>query len=619
MLLGHTVTATTIPHLAPSEPAWHRRARAKRSTARLFLKLHKSELLLRSHHSAQRPAKAVSAMVGLGRWCELDKQAVPTEICRAIRDSKVCQEDIDRLKLLQKEARGEDGNLSGSQVSEHKLKLLSVHRIKAPAGKMRLYWPAGTPAALALKPTSGGKGKGYSKDKNWQDKKSNKEEAKSWERQADTNRKNRWNKSNNNNKSWKCSKCGQQAPELFLQRGKQWICLCCEYDSDRSDSDPGEVEEMDIQQEKDIPSGDDARIPEPEAHLAMLLKKMALQEEICAGIALGHSEKDAIRIAVDTEFQLLKQAVAEAKSRVRHVVSEEPDVKAKKKGLEQAIKAAETMATAVKGDLPVIKIFKEELAKLQPKPQEPELHNQLTKTRKALSEKQKEREKVQAAKSRQQTEVEHLHVSIAKLDRTMGKMDLEIIDFNQQIGSLVEGIRSLSVDSAAKEQPTPVATPVSPPTPDGLLHLIHSLGMNLSAEEVVQKLQQMNTGQKPAQPAAAAPPPPVQAVPEETGNAGTAPSATSSGVATEASHNVAPAVESHRGPTGNSAGRKQLKALTAASIDQKAAAARAATGSERQERLRVARASGESDTEENEESAAIRQRMEDEMDQQELP
>ena len=37
-------------------------------------------------------------------------------------------------------------------------------------------------------------------------------------------------------------------------------------------------------------------------------------------------------------LQLLKKAVAEAKSRVRHVVGEEPDVKAKKKGLEQAIK-----------------------------------------------------------------------------------------------------------------------------------------------------------------------------------------------------------------------------------------------------------------------------------------
>ena len=123
----------------------------------------------------------------------------------------------------------------------------------------------------------------------------------------------------------------------------------------------------------------------------------------------------------------------------------------------------------------------------------------------------------------------------------------------------------------------------------------------------------------PAQPAAASPPPQVQAVPEEIGSAGTVPTVASSGVAAEASPNVAPAVESHRGSTGNSTVRKRLKELTTASVDQKAAAARAATGSERQERLRVARASGESDAEEDQESAAIRQRLEDELVQQELP
>ena len=360
-------------------------------------------------------------MVGLGRWCEFDKQAVPKEICKAIRDSKVWQEDIDRLKQLKDEARGEDGNLSGPQVAQHKLKLLSIHRIKAKDGRVRLYWPEGTPTANAMKPTDGGKGKG---GKQWKDKSYSKEDAESWEGPAKARSKNnRWNRSGNRNwKCWKCAKCGSEAPEMFVNRGGHWVCLNCEYDSDQSDSDPAEVVEMEDVQAEEISTGEAATGSTEVANLKGLQKQLVQQEELHAGLVRALPENHKLRVVSDEQLQSIKQAITDAKSRVRLVSCEDTDIKDKREWLKQALKSAKELYPA-EGESQVgfVKLIEEELAQLQPKPQEPALHNQLTNARKALVARQEERAKLLVVKDRSQAQVEQLQASIAKLDRTMGK------------------------------------------------------------------------------------------------------------------------------------------------------------------------------------------------------
>ena len=81
-------------------------------------------------------------------------------------------------------------------------------------------------------------------------------------------------------------------------------------------------------------------------------------------------------------------------------------------------------------------------------------------------------------------------------------------------------------------------------------------------------------------------------------------------------------VASHRGSGVSSITstlRRKPKDIPAPTIDQKAAAGRAAAGLERQERLKAARASGVSEQSGDEEEEAIRMRLEEEMDQQVMP
>ena len=64
-----------------------------------------------------------------------------------------------------------------------------------------------------------------------------------------------------------------------------------------------------------------------------------------------------------------------------------------------------------------------------------------------------------------------------------------------------------------------------------------------------------------------------------------------------------------------SAGRRKVKEIPTPTLDKKAATGRAVAGLERQERLRVARVSGESVPSDAEEEEAIKLRREEEMDQ----
>ena len=149
---------------------------------------------------------------------------------------------------------------------------------------------------------------------------------------------------------------------------------------------------------------------------------------------------------------------------------------------------------------------------------------------------------------------------------------------------------------------------------DGLLQLLQLNGFAYSPEEVLAKLKLLSQS---AASEPAAPPPPVDpAVPEA---ASAAAGAAESGEQAEGPLCGARSVESHRGPTTISAMRKKPKDIPGVSLDQKAAAARAATGSARQERLRAARASGAADSSEEEEDAASRIRIEEELDQQSMP
>ena len=87
----------------------------------------------------------------------------------------------------------------------------------------------------------------------------------------------------------------------------------------------------------------------------------------------------------------------------------------------------------------------------------------------------------------------------------------------------------------------------------------------------------------------------------------------------EASSQAPTVVPSHRDLSGQAPQRRNPRVIPATSTDLKAAVGRAATGLARAERLNAARASGEPESEDDsEENAAIRLRLEEEMDQ-ELP
>ena len=98
-----------------AEPAWHRAARRQRSQDRALVYFAKATQRLDHHHgSSSGMAWAdVVRKPSLNQW--LREQGFVDEVVDAVQKSRLASADIDRLKQLRKQARGQDGKLSHAQ------------------------------------------------------------------------------------------------------------------------------------------------------------------------------------------------------------------------------------------------------------------------------------------------------------------------------------------------------------------------------------------------------------------------------------------------------------------------------------------------------------------------
>ena len=267
-----------------------------------------------------------------------------------------------------------------------------------------------------------------------------------------------------------------------------------------------------------------------------------------------------------------------------------------------------------------IERIESQLKELQPKPQAPALRNQLLSAQVAADAKKEERAKVLLVKQRQQAQVEELKQSMAKMDRTLGKMDAEIVELNLTIIKLAQEVKSSSGDLVPPAQPS--AIPEAAPDPHFLQQIIQMYGIADTPEQVMANLKKVSTSPTSTTTAETSSPPSSPMAAEQGGadkGAEAVQAEVLTGMQAEVPAAVTPVVVSHRGPSTGSVVRRQVKAIPTPTLAQKAAAGRAVAGLERQERLRVARASGDTDAGDAKEDEDIRLRVEEEMDQQSMP
>ena len=199
-------------------------------------------------------------------------------------------------------------------------------------------------------------------------------------------------------------------------------------------------------------------------------------------------------------------------------------------------------------------------------------------------------------------------------------MDAELAELNMTVGKLAEEVKSNSADSVPPAQPS--AMPEAIPDPTFLQQILQMYGIADTPEQVMANLKKESTGSAPTATTETASPPssPMSA---EQGGADKGVEAMQAedltGTQAEVLAAATPVVVSHRGHTTGSVGRRQVKAIPTPTLDKKAASGRAVAGLERQELLRVARASGESVPSDAEEEEAIKLRQEEELDQLSMP
>jgi hypothetical protein len=330
-------------------------------------------------------------------------------------------------------------------------------------------------------------------------------------------------------------------------------------------------------------------------------------------------------ICVRGEVLALREAVSKAQSQAQQTATEDPTIKDKRAGLKKSLVAAKKMLDRTKGDKEVgwkltIERIESQLKELQPKPQAPALRNQLLSAQVAADAKKEERAKVLLVKERQQAQVEELQQSMAKMDRTLGKMDAEIVELNHTVIKLAQEVKSSSADLVPPAQPS--AIPEAVPDPQLLQQIIQMYGIADTPEQMMANLKKESTGSASTTTAETSSPPSSPMAAEQGGadkGAEAVQAEDLTGTQAEVPAAVTPVVVSHRGPTTGSVGRRQVKAIPTPTLDKKAAPGRAVAGLERQERLRVARVSGESDPSDAEEEEAIKLRQEEELDQQSMP
>ena len=272
---------------------------------------------------------------------------------------------------------------------------------------------------------------------------------------------------------------------------------------------------------------------------------------------------------------------------------EDADTKLRREQLKDLLKDAKSTE-----DVELIKHLEGLLADLQPAQQAPALHNQLNKNMARITALTNQKEKARLIKLDIQQSVDRQLVFLANVDKSVVEMDYEIEELGKQAKLLAV---QMGISGTAGTNPQQVQNAESPPlgSEDAVQKALATIRGACSLEQLTkmwtqqeeEQLQQRQAQQKMQQAA---------------------------GVS------QASAVPSHRGPQGSAAAavqkRKGVKDLPTVSMEQKAAAGKAATGSAREELLRLARAKGENDIGEDlEEDAAMRIRVEEEVMQQECP
>ena len=141
-------------------------------------------------------------------------------------------------------------------------------------------------------------------------------------------------------------------------------------------------------------------------------------------------------------------------------------------------------------EVPCVKTLEGRLAKLQPEQKAPTLRNQLRNAKNASEARQNERAEPLAVKERIQVRVGELQQSMAKFDRAVGNMDLEIGNLNQQVSVLVGKLNSQEEATPSPAQPGTAPKELS--AADMLQMIIRQLNLPDTPEQVKAKLKQMD-------------------------------------------------------------------------------------------------------------------------------
>ena len=514
-------------------------------------------------------------MVGLNRWCQ--KQGVDPELCNALFKGNLCRDDVERLKTI-KQKTPEDF-LSKKEANIHRLWDLKVHTNKDKEGKVKIFWPPSTPTAQTMTGVRGGKAMGKPSSRKEHPKKKDEENTAAY-----------W--SGGGPKAKFCTQCRQS--EYFVE-GK--CVICCPDPSDPGQDSPMAEEEKPMGVQPDQAKAEvRSKDFDATAKLTRLESKLATTEKFLA--TLHHLQRDDVLVVqCQAEVQTIKVAITAAQSEVQQVpAAEDADLKAARSASKESIKAAKLLEPQ-KGEefSPVVKILEERLAKLQPKPKEKSIFNQLRNVQAALTSKQDDREKIVKAKAKVQEQIEGLQQTVAKLDRRTAVVDTELVDLSKQAAILLEECKAQNPSSNQQAQ-TGVRLEVL--SEADAQKMIAVFELTATPEQLMAKWNQANATDQQS-PQSVQPQPQVQAAAPAEAPAPT-PSASPHGGAR---------VASHRGSETQPPIRRKPKDIPATSIDQKAAVLRSATGAVRDELFRVARDNAvreddSNDVSEGEESAA---------------
>ena len=497
-------------------------------------------------------------------------------ICLALFKGNLCQLDVDRLKGLMKLAPGEEG-FAKKESYVHKLWDVKVHSSKSSTGQVRIFWPPDTPTAQAIPGMRGGKAKGYSsgkgKDKDFPNsKKKNAEKAEgSW---------------SGGGPKWNYNYCYQcKVSDTFVDGA---CVVCADQDNmeqDKEQEDGVQEQQTDMQQDK-VEAEPQSDAPTAKYNMSHLEDKLAKAEDLLASLHFCQQD-DPVLVGIQAEVQAIKQTIAEAQAELKQTPVEDADadLKAQRESYKESIKKAKKMQPPEGQEfVPLVAVLEERLAKLQPKPKEKSIPNQLKLANAALKKKQEDRENICSAKTNFQTQVEELQQKNAKLDRKVATVDDELVELSQQAAVLLEKNTALLLPNSQPNQPEVQA--------DGLSEEEAMKIIKLWPKQFMEKLHQAQVAEQQAPTVAQAP---AASLPGEGGAA------------------------SHRGagaspPTRQ---RQKPKEIPIVTTEQKAATVRDATGAAREEQLRVARLNAEraddlNDLSDGEESQATKMRVDEE-------